>query len=131
MGSRTVQEVSAAFADYLSAYGREDLAGINRHVTYPLGVVTGAGVVWVDSYPENPSALKQTIGWHSTADVDFEVVGATGDKAHVILRSARRLREDGSLIATISAFYCFARTADGWRFHLMSGLEAGPGETLV
>jgi hypothetical protein len=51
--------------------------------------------------------------WHSTADTDFDVVGISADKAHVILPSARILRADGSLIETVPAFYAFTKTDDG------------------
>jgi hypothetical protein len=67
-----------------------------------------------DSFPVKPADLIAEKQWHSTADTEFEVVGLSADKAHVILPRARRLRADGSLIETVSVFYVSPRrTRDG------------------
>jgi hypothetical protein len=69
--------------------------------------------VMSDSFPVKPADLIAEKQWHSTADTEFEVVGLSADKAHVIPPRARRLRADGSLIETVSAFCAFTRTDEG------------------
>jgi len=44
----------------------------------------------------------------------------TETKAHLLCRNVRRLREDGSLIEQVSAFYAFKKTADGWKMFAIS-----------
>jgi hypothetical protein len=40
----------------------------------------------------------------TTKDLSYEVVAASTEKAHLILRTATRVRSDGSAIETVSAF---------------------------
>ena len=64
-------------------------------------------------------AAKQ---WHDTKDFAYEVVSASADKAHLILRQATRIRADGSPIETVSAFYALTRTPSGWKFFAVSDI---------
>ena len=76
----------------------------------------------LDSFPLKPADLMAEKQWHSTVDTDFKVVGLSADKAHVILPHAKRLRADGSLIETVSAFYAFTRTDDRWKMFAVSDI---------
>jgi hypothetical protein len=116
------QEVANAYKAYLAAFLRNDLTAIDRLVRYPLAYVTAEGVKLVDAYPINPAQLIAEKEWHNTTDSQFEVVAVSEDKAHVILRNAKRRRRDGSLIETISAFYAFTRLQDGWKMVAFSDI---------
>ena len=64
-------------------------------------------------------AAKQ---WHDTRDFAYEVVFASTDKAHLIVRQATRVRTDGSPIETVSAFYALTCTPSGWKFFALSDI---------
>ncbi len=74
----------------------------------------------VDTYPIKPAEMIASKQWHSTVDAEFEVMGLSPTKAHVVLPGARRLRADGSLIETVSAFYGFTKTDAGWKMFAFS-----------
>jgi hypothetical protein len=121
-------EVTATYQRYLRAFIDSDLPGIDAVVSYPLAYVGVADVQMHDTFPINPAELRRAKAWHTTLDSRFEVVAATADKAHVVLFHADRVRADGSLIETISAFYAFRRTADGWKLYAISDV-VNPAES--
>ena len=114
--------VIAAYRAYVRAFLDNDIAAIDALVVYPVAYVGAGTTVMLDSFPVKPADLMAQKQWHSTADTDFDVVGVSADKAHVILPHARRLRADGSLIETVSAFYAFTRTDSGWRIFALSDI---------
>jgi hypothetical protein len=114
--------VIAAYRAYVRAFLDNDIAAIDALVVYPVAYVGAGTTVMLDSFPVKPADLMAQKQWHSTADTDFDVVGVSADKAHVILPHARRLRADGSLIETVSAFYAFTRTASGWKIFALSDI---------
>ncbi|MGE0700571.1 MAG: hypothetical protein AB7O57_15845 [Hyphomicrobiaceae bacterium] len=116
------QEVATAYEAYLAAFLANDMAGIDRVVKYPLAFISDGDISLVDSYPVRPAELMARTGWDHTTDNDYEIVAASPEKAHVILRNAKRRRRDGSLIETISAFYAFTRTREGWKMFAFSGV---------
>ena len=116
--------VAAAYQAYTGAFLANDMDAIDRLVRYPLAYIGADKTVMLDSFPVKPADLIAEKQWHSTADTEFEVVGLSADKAHVILPRARRLRADGSLIETVSAFYAFTRTDDGWKMFALSDVTA-------
>lgn len=120
------QEVAKAYQAYLSAFLASDMAAIDRVVKYPLAFIGNGEVKLVDAYPVRPDELKARTGWDHTTDNDFDIVTVSPSKAHVILRSAKRRRSDGSLIETISAFYAFTKTPDGWKMFAFSGVTTIP-----
>ena len=114
--------VIAAYRAYVRAFLDNDIAAIDALVAYPVAYVGAGKTVLLDSFPVKPADLMAQKQWHSTADTDFDVVGVSADKAHVILPQAKRLRADGSLIETVSAFYAFTRTASGWKIFALSDI---------
>ena len=114
------QAITAVFIAYARAFRAADMAALDRLVAYPLAYI-GQGVAqMVTSYPVQPAELIARTGWHDTVDIDFEVVAASADKAHVILRRATRVRQDGSPIETISGFYALTRQPTGWKIFAFS-----------
>jgi enamine deaminase RidA (YjgF/YER057c/UK114 family) len=113
-------EVRAAYERYLTAFVDNDLAGIDDVVSYPLAHIGEGEVRLFDTFPINPADLKRVKGWHTTVNSRYEVVAASPAKAHVVLYHADRVREDGSLIETVSAFYAFKHTDAGWKLYAIS-----------
>lgn len=123
MGDETDKDaVVAAYQAYTRAFLDNDMDAIDRIVLYPVAYIADGKTVMLDSFPVKPADLMAEKQWHSTADTHFEVVGISADKAHVILPRARRLRADGSLIETVSAFYAFTRTDEGWMMFALSDI---------
>jgi hypothetical protein len=114
--------VIAAYRAYVRAFLDNDIAAIDALVAYPVAYVGAGKTVMLDSFPVKPADLMAQKQWHATTETDFDVVGVSADKAHVILPHARRLRADGSLIETVSAFYAFTRTDSGWKIFALSDI---------
>jgi hypothetical protein len=118
-------EVGATYTRYLSAFVASDLDTINSLVAYPLAHIGDGAVRLYDEFPLNPAELRRAKQWHTTVNSEVEVVAVSPTKAHVILRTADRLRQDGSLIETVSAFYAFKNTGDGWKLFAISDVVNG------
>ena len=115
-------EVLATYAAYLRAFLANDIHSIDKLVQYPMAYIGDGKTTLVDTYAIKPADLMAAKQWHDTKDSSYEVAFASADKAHVILRSATRVRVDGSPIETVSAFYALTRTPSGWRFFAISDI---------
>ena len=95
---------------------------INDCIAYPLAYIGADSVKMLDKFPIDPQGLKENIG-QATSDVfEIDVVAVSGKKAHVVIRSVRRLRSDGSLIEEATAFYAFKNTNNGWKIYALSDI---------
>ena len=81
-----------------------------------------AAIRMIDNLNAMQAETRARTGWHDTKDENYEVVFASADKAHVILRPATRVRANGSAIATISAFYALTRRSSGWKIFVISAV---------
>jgi hypothetical protein len=117
-----MDEVRETYERYLAAFVANDLAGIDAVVSYPLAHIGDGVVRMFDTFPIDPAELMAAKGWHTTLNSRYEVVATSPTKAHVVLFNGDRVRADGSLIETVSAFYAFTRTADGWKLYALSDL---------
>ena len=113
-------QVAAAFGRYLTAFLQNDMPTINSVVSYPLAYIGAADVRLFDKFPIDPGQLVRAKGWHATVNMQHEVVALSTTKAHVILRTADRVRKDGSLIETASGFYAFKLTGRNWQMFALS-----------
>jgi hypothetical protein len=113
-------EVLATYEAYLRAFNANDIDTIDKLMQYPLAHIDNGRTNLVDTYPYKPAELMAAKQWHATTDPSCEVVFASTEKAHVILRSANRVRADGLLIETVSVFYALTRTPSGWKFFAIS-----------
>ena len=118
---RIRDEVLTVYTAYLTAFRANDVAAIDRLIQYPLAYIGDGKATLVDTYPVQPTDLLAK-GWHDTKDYSYEVVFASADKAHLILRQGTRMRADGSPIETVSAFYALTRTSSGWKFFAFSDI---------
>src|SRR5512138_3044462 len=110
-----LKEVIAAYRRYVAAFLADDVDALDALVSYPLAYI-GEGVVTMhDAFPARAATLRAQTGWHETRDMQYEVVGISEKKAHLILRSGTRVRRDGSPIEDIYAFYAWTKTAAGWK----------------
>jgi len=113
-------EVIQAYERYLQAFLADDLAAIDALVQYPLAYIGDGEVSLLDEYPIKPSALMAAKGWHTSVDMEYEVVGISATKAHLILKRGTRVRRDGSPIEEVCAFYAWTRTDQGWKMFAVS-----------
>ena len=113
-------EVVEAYQRYLNAFIADDMEAINALVCYPLAYIGDGEVTMFNEFPIRPSKLREQTGWSDTRDVHYKVVGISDKKAHLILESGTRVRQDGSPIEDIHAFYAWKRTAEGWKIFAVS-----------
>jgi hypothetical protein len=116
------EEVLATYAAFLAAFQADDLAALNALIQFPFAYIGQGGTVLLDTFPIQPAALRAAKQWHDTKDFSYEVVFASDDKAHLIVRQATRIRADGSPIESVSAFYALTRTPSGWKFFALSDI---------
>lgn len=116
------EEVLATYAAFLAAFQADDLAALNALIKFPFAYIGQGSTVLLDTFPIQPSALRAAKQWHDTKGFSYEVVFASNDKAHLIVRQATRIRADGSPIETVSAFYALTRTPPGWKFFALSDI---------
>lgn len=122
MDDQIRDEVLAAYTAYLTAFRANDIDGLDRLMQYPLAYIGDGKTTLVDTCPFKPAEFMAEKQWHDKKDFAYEVVFASVDKAHLILRQATRVRADGSPIETVSAFYALCRTSLGWKFMAISDI---------
>jgi hypothetical protein len=113
-------EVIQAYERYVQAFLADDLPTIDALVQYPLAYIGEGKVSMLDEYPIKPSALMAATGWHTSIGMEYEVIGVSATKAHLVLKRGTRVRRDGSPIEDVHAFYAWTKTADGWKIFAMS-----------
>ena len=113
-------EILRAYERYLEAFLADDIAAIDAVVEYPLAYIGDGTVRMLDEYPIKPSALMAAKQWHTSVDVDYEVVGISETKAHLVLKRCTRVRRDGSPIEHVFAFYAWTKTESGWKMFAVS-----------
>lgn len=113
-------EVIEAYERYLQAFLADDVAAIDALVRYPLTYIGDGKITMLDEYPIKPSALMAAKAWHTSIDMEYEVLGVSATKAHLVLKRGTRVRRDGSPIEQVFAFYAWTRTADGWKMFTVS-----------
>jgi len=118
--SMSKAEVIQAYERYLEAFLADDLAAIDALVQYPLAYIGDGQVSMLDEYPIKPSALMAAKDWHTSVDMEYEVIGISETKAHLVLRRGTRVRRDGSPIEDVYAFYAWTKTNDGWKMFAIS-----------
>jgi hypothetical protein len=117
-------EVLEAYERYLKAFLADDIATIDGLVRYPLAYIGDGEVSMLDEYPIKPSALMAAKAWHTSIDMEYEVVGISATKAHLILKRGTRVRRDGSPIEDVHAFYAWTRTPEGWKIFAVSDVTS-------
>ena len=123
-------EVIQAYERYLQAFLADDIATIDALVQYPLAYIGDGKVGMLDEYPIKPSALMAAKGWHTSVDADYEVIGVSETKAHLVLKRCTRVRSDGSPIEDVFAFYAWTKTDHGWKMFAVSDASRYRTEAL-
>ncbi len=116
-------EVVQAYERYLQAFLTDDIETINSLVSYPLAYVGEGVVTLIDEFPVRPSVLREKTGWSDTINMSYKVVGISDTKAHLILESGTRVRDDGAPIEDINAFYAWTKTKNGWKIYAISDVR--------
>jgi hypothetical protein len=122
------REILATYSAYVKAFLDNDVRALNALIQYPLTYIGNGHTTLMDRYPVQPAELIAAKQWHDTRNLNPEIVFATSDKAHVIVRQATRVRADGSPIEDVSAFYGLTRTSSGWKFFALSDMTV-PAQT--
>lgn len=115
-------EVISAYNEYLKAFIGNDLDGINACIQFPVAYIGDGKVLLLDEFPVKLGELRAAKGWVTTDSFEIDVVAVGENKAHLLMRNCRRLREGGSLIEEASAFYAYTRTSNGWKIYALSDI---------
>jgi len=113
-------EIAEAYQLYLNAFMSDDIDTINSLVSYPLAYIGDGKVSMYETFPVQPSELRKQTGWNDTLNMRYKVVGISETKAHLILESGTRVRDDRSPIEDIYAFYAWTKTSEGWKMYAVS-----------
>ena len=113
-------EVFKTVESYLAAFNASDMDTINSIIAFPCTYIGNGIVKTLDSFPIRPSDLKKINSWDRSECFEVDIVAVSETKAHVLMRNARRVRVDGSLIEEASGFYAFKKTDDGWKMFAIS-----------
>ena len=122
-------EVIQAYERYLQAFLADDVATIDALVQYPLAYIGDGKVSMLDEYPIKPSALMAAKAWHTSIGMEYEVVGISATKAHLVLKRGTRVRRNGSPIEEVFAFYAWTKTTDGWKMFAVSDVTVPAAAT--
>ena len=112
----------SAYQRYLDAFNANDLDKINDCINYPLAYIGADNVTMLDKFPINPADLKASKGWDRSDCLEIDVVAVSESKAHLLLRNARRLRKDGSVIEDASGFYAYTKVEGDWKMFAISDI---------
>lgn len=122
MNSQDRANVLRAYQGYLDAFANNDIETINTFIRYPLAYIGADTVTLLDSFPIDPAEMKKAKGWAKSEAIEIDVVAVGENKAHVLMRNARRLQADGSLIEEATGFYAYTKTPAGWKMFAFSDI---------
>ena len=122
MDSTERARLLSAYQRYLDAFNDSDMDAINRCIKYPLAYIGAGTVTLLDQFPINPAELRASKGWDRSEGFEIDVVAIGDNKAHLVMRNARRLRQDGSLIEEATGFYAYTKEQGDWRMFAISGI---------
>ena len=122
MDSTERARLLSAYQRYLDAFNDSDIDAINRCIKYPLAYIGAGTVTLLDQFPINPAELRAAKGWDRSEGFEIDVVAIGDNKAHLLLRNARRLRQDGSLIEEGSGFYAYTKEQGDWKMFAISDI---------
>ncbi len=117
---KLIKEVHDTYMNYyVPGFLNNDMAMIDKIVSYPIAYIQNGGVSMHDTYPVDPQQLKIEKDWDHSSDWEFKVTAANEQQAHAVASSIRR-RKDGSMIENVDAFYAFTKTDNGWKMFAVS-----------
>lgn len=122
MDSTERARLLSAYQRYLDAFNDSDIDAINRCIKYPLAYIGSGTVTLLDQFPINPAELRASKGWDRSEGIEIDVVAIGDNKAHLVMRNARRLRQDGSLIEEATGFYAYTKEEGDWRMFAISDI---------
>ena len=122
MGSAERARLLSAYQRYLDAFNASDIDAINRCIKYPLAYIGAGKVILLDQFPINPAEMRAAKGWDRSEGIEIDVVAIGDNKAHLVLRNARRVRQDGSLIEEATGFYAYTKEEGDWKMFAISDI---------
>ena len=71
--------------------------------------------------------MKETTGYHRSLNSDIDVIAVSEKKAHIILRKALRVKQDGTPIESVSGFYIWIKVDGAWKMKFASAITLKQG----
>ena len=122
MDSAERARLLSAYKRYLEAFNESDIDTIDKCIKYPLAYIGTGEVTLLEQFPINPAEMRASKGWDRSEGFEIDVVAIGDSKAHLVLRNARRLRQDGSLIEEATGFYAYTKEGEDWRMFAISDI---------
>jgi hypothetical protein len=69
--------------------------------------------------------MQASKGWDRSEGIEIDVVAIGETKAHLVMRNARRLRENSSLIEEATGFYAYTKEDGEWKMFAFSDILGG------
>jgi hypothetical protein len=115
-------KVLSAYQRYLTAFAESDIDTLNDCIKYPLAYIGAGNVTLLDKFPINPAEMQASKGWDRSEGIEIDVVAIGETKAHILMRNARRVRKDGSLIEEATGFYAYTKQDGEWKMFAFSDI---------
>ena len=119
---RIKDEVTQAYKVYLRNFEAGDMKAIEASCSFPLSFDSDGEVKSFPQFPIDVTAMKETTGYHISPNSDIEVIAVSKTKAHIILRKALRVKQDGTPIESVSGFYIWIKVDGAWKMKFASAI---------
>ena len=114
------EEVAKAYKIYLKNFEAGDMKAIETSCSFPLSFDADGEVKSFNQFPIDVTAMKETTGYYQSLNSDIEVITVSQTKAHIILRKALRVKQDGTPIESVSGFYIWVKLDGVWKMKFAS-----------
>lgn len=116
------EEVAKAYKIYLKNFEAGDMKAIETSCSFPLSFDADGEVKSFNQFPIDVTAMKETTGYYQSLNSDIEVITVLQTKAHIILRKALRVKQDGTPIESVSGFYIWVKLDGLWKMKFASAI---------
>ena len=99
-----------------------DITAIETSCSFPLSFDADGEVKSFNQFPIDVTATKETTGYYQSLNSDIEVIAVSQTKAHIILRKALRVKQDGTPIESVSGFYIWVKLDGVWKMKFASAI---------
>ena len=98
------------------------MKAIETSCSFPLSFDADGEVKSFNQFPIDVTAMKESTGYYQSLNSDIEVIAVSQTKAHIILRKALRVKQDGTPIESVSGFYIWVKLDGVWKMKFASAI---------
>ena len=124
---RIKDEVTQAYKVYLRNFEAGDMKAIEASCSFPISFDSDGEIKSFNQFPIDVTAMKETTGYHRSLNSDIDVIAVSEKKAHIILRKALRVKQEGTPIESVSGFYIWIKVDGAWKMKFASAITLKQG----